>query len=122
MTLGPQTNSGGATLPGTASWTIGGGTVSAAPGTYHVTVTVTDPDTNSGSTAKVSSDSLTPTGVMQFSRGRHIIDIVEVDPNGSAKVPFKAPRHPRTYTLHAVYTDNAANFAGSQDEVELKVR
>jgi hypothetical protein len=72
--------------------------------------------------AKVSSDLLTPIGVMRFSRGRRIIDIVEVDPNGSAKVPFKAPRHPRTYTLHAVYTDNAANFAGSQDEVELKVR
>ena len=48
MTLAVGTTSAGATLPGTRTWTVVG-TTTAAPGTYPVTVTVTD-DANHVST------------------------------------------------------------------------
>jgi hypothetical protein len=50
ITLEPDSNSGGTTLPGTAIWKLAGSDVGAAPGTYHVTATVTDPDAESGTT------------------------------------------------------------------------
>jgi hypothetical protein len=50
ITLEPDSNSGGTTLPGTATWKLAGSDVSAAPGTYHVTATVTDPDAESSTT------------------------------------------------------------------------
>jgi hypothetical protein len=50
ITLTPGSNSGGATLPGTASWSVGGGPVTAAAGTYPVIVGIADP-TLTGSTS-----------------------------------------------------------------------
>jgi hypothetical protein len=232
MTLEPDSNSGGSTLPGTATWNLAGGAVSAAPGSYHVTATVTDPDDATGATefdvvveqadqaitfdptpahvfgdpdfavsatsssglpvsftavggctvsgsqvtitaahsctvsahqpgdanyaaapdvehkfrvekrptttklklkhhpvkrgrrvrmkATVSSDGIVPSGVMRFSGGK-LLDIVEVGPDGVVKFSFKAPHKRRTYTLHAVFTDNDENFASSEDTARLTV-
>ncbi len=50
LALTVATTSSGSTLPGTREWAVTGA-VSASPGTYPVTVTVTDSDGNTGTTS-----------------------------------------------------------------------
>jgi methionine-rich copper-binding protein CopC len=50
LSLSVSSTSDPATLPGTRTWTVGG-SVSASPGTYPVTATVTDSDGHTGTTS-----------------------------------------------------------------------
>ena len=84
LSLSVVSTSSGSTLPGTRSWTLAG-TTTAAPGTYPVSVTVTDEtggSTTAGFTITVTREDATPTYVGDA--------LAYAGPGGSATVLLRA--------------------------------